>query len=139
MRTPRPAHRFTRKHVDCAVGVPGYPARMTEILPEPPEVAELERTAAWRLRLVDADPSDIASRAAAARLQELADDLRDVDSLGPLWTELRSLSNWLAESDAISDYAELAAAYRARIGVAEHPENGGAYLRALLAIANSLV
>jgi hypothetical protein len=112
---------------------------MTEPAPDHPEIDELERTAAWRLRLVDADPRDAASRAAAVRLQALADELRDGAGLVPLWTELRSLCNWLAESDAISDYGELAAAYRTRIGIAEHPENGTAYLRALLAIANSLV
>ncbi len=112
---------------------------MTNATRDQPEAEELERTAAWRLRLVDADPSDAASRAAADRLQALADDLRSAAGLAPLWTELRSLCNWLAESDAISDYSELAAAYRSRIGISEHPDNGAAYLRALLAIANDLV
>jgi hypothetical protein len=44
--------------------------------PEPPEIEELERTAEWRLRLVDGDPSDTTSAAAATLLQRLADDLR---------------------------------------------------------------
>jgi hypothetical protein len=122
----------------CAPGVCRYHRRMSHVPPDPPEIEELERTAAWRLRLLDADPADDVSRAAAVRLDALADDLRGND-YGPLWTELRALGNWLGESDAISDYAELAAEYRARIGVTEHPDDGAAYLRALLAIAHSLV
>jgi hypothetical protein len=105
---------------------------------EPPEIDELERTAAWRLRLVDADPDDTASAAAAQALETLANDLRHNDHAA-LWTELRSIGNWLGESDAISDYAELTADYRARIGTSAHPANGADYLRALLAIAQSLV
>ena len=97
-----------------------------------------ERTASWRLRLVDADPADKVSAEAARLLDRLADDLRQND-YAPLWTELRSIGNWLGESDAISDYAELAAAYRARIGVTDHPADGADYLRGLLAIAQSLV
>ena len=75
-----------------------------------PEVEELERAAAWRLRLVDADASDTASAAAALVLEALAEDLRHNDHAA-LWTELRSIGNWLGESDAISDYADLAADY----------------------------
>jgi len=105
---------------------------------EPPEVEELEQAAAWRLRLVDADPHDAVSAAAATVLQNLADDLRRNDHAA-LWTELRSIGNWLAESDAISDYADLAMGYRAGIGVSERPADGAAYLRALLEIARSLV
>jgi hypothetical protein len=103
-----------------------------------PEVEELERAAAWRLRLVDADPTDTASAAAARLLEALATDLRDGDH-GALWTELRALGNWLAESDAISDYAEQAAEYRTRIGITEHPVDAAAYLHELLTIARSLV
>jgi hypothetical protein len=105
---------------------------------EPPEIGELERAAAWRLRLVDADPADAASAAAARMLETLAGDLRRND-YAALWTELRSIGNWLGESDAISDYADLAADYRLGIGVAEHPADGAAYLSALLAIARGLV
>ncbi|MDR3534548.1 MAG: hypothetical protein P4L90_28790 [Rhodopila sp.] len=111
---------------------------MSGIPPEPPEIEELERTAAWRLRLLDADPTDIASAAAAKLLDTLAEDLRRND-YAPLWTELRSIGNWLGESDAISDYADLAAEYRARIGVSEHPADGAAYLHGLLSIARGLV
>jgi hypothetical protein len=105
---------------------------------EPPEIDELEAAAAWRLRLVDANPGDAVSARAAILLQHLADDLRAQDHPA-LWTELRSIGNWLGESDAISDYAELAQDYRGRIGASEHPANGADYLRGLLAIAHSLV
>jgi hypothetical protein len=108
------------------------------MVPEPPEIEELERAAAWRLRLVDADPADRVSVAAAGLLQRLADDLRQQD-YAPLWTELRSIGNWLAESDAISDYADLALDYRTRIGASASPADGAEYLRGLLAIAHSLV
>jgi hypothetical protein len=111
---------------------------MANDTPEPPEVEELERTAAWRLRLVDADPADTASAGAARLLERLAGDLRQNDH-AKLWAELRSIGNWLGESDAISDYADLAADYRTRIGVAEHPADGAAYLMGLLAIARGLV
>jgi hypothetical protein len=106
--------------------------------PEPPEIEELERVAAWRLRRVDADPADSASAAAADRLERLAADLRG-HPYQELWTELRSLCNWLSESDAISDYADLAEGYRAGIGITERPEDGADYLRALLEIARSLL
>ena len=115
-----------------------YAVPVTPTSPDPPEIEELERAAAWRLRLVDADPADHLSRTAAELLQALADDLRRLD-LAPHWIELRSLCNWLAESDAISDYADLAAAYRARIGVTDLPRDGADYLRGLLTIAQSLV
>jgi ferric-dicitrate binding protein FerR (iron transport regulator) len=105
---------------------------------EPPEIEELERTAAWRLRLVDEDAGDTESAAAARLLEALADDLRRNDHAA-LWTELRSIGNWLSESDAISDFADLAARYRSRIGISEHPADGAAYLAGLLAIARVLV
>jgi hypothetical protein len=111
---------------------------MTDDASEQPEVEELERTAAWRLRLVDADSGDTVSAAAAVLLENLADDLRRND-YRPLWTELRSIGNWFGESDAISDYAGLAADYRTAIGVSVHPRDGAEYLRGLLAIAQSLV
>jgi hypothetical protein len=101
------------------------------------EIEELERTAEWRLRLVDADPGDAASAAAARLLEALAADLRRAD-LSNLWTELRSIGNWLGESDAVSDYADLAADYRLRIGVSVFPADGAAYLTALLGIARVL-
>jgi hypothetical protein len=111
---------------------------MTGPHPEPPEVEELERTAAWRLRLVDADPADAASARAAQMLEALAEDLGRND-YAALWSELRAIGNWLGESDGISDYAALAADYRNRIGASEHPADGADYLRALLRIAYSLI
>src|SRR4051794_35408440 len=108
------------------------------MIPETTEIEELERAAEWRLRCVDADPGDTTSATAAILLQHLADDLRR-KNYGELWTELRAITNWLAESDAISDYAEFALGYRTRIGALEHPTDGADYLRALLAIAQSLV
>ena len=101
---------------------------------DPPDVAELERTAEWRLRLVDADPGDTTSAAAARLLQRLADELRKLQG-SPLHRELGAICNWLAESDDISDFAMLAHEYRQRIGVDVHPDNGEAYLRALLDLA----
>ncbi len=102
------------------------------------EIERLEATAAWRLRLVDANPDDSASMAAATKIEELVEDLCHND-YAPIWTELQSVCNWLAESDAISDYSDLALDYRNRIGIVENPNNGAAFLQALLAIARSLV
>ena len=99
-----------------------------------PDVAELERTAEWRLRLVDADPGDAASAAAARLLQRLAADLRGLQG-SSMHRELGAICNWLAESDDISDFAMLAHEYRQRIGIDAHPESGEAYLRALLDLA----
>jgi hypothetical protein len=103
-----------------------------------PEIEELERTAAWRLRRLDADPTDSASSAAVRLIEALVEDLRQ-NAHTPLWAELGSICNWLGESDAISDYADLAADYRARIGVSELPADGAAYVLGLLAIARGLV
>jgi hypothetical protein len=111
---------------------------MNENHADAPEIEELDRTAAWRLRLVDADPTDSVSAAAARRLEALAEDLRREHHTA-LWSELQALCNWLGESDAISDYAELARDYRQRIGATAIPASGADYLRELLAIARSLV
>ena len=105
---------------------------------ERPEIEALERTAAWRLRMVDADPSDTGSAAAAKALEALAEDLRGNPYDEP-WGELAALVNWLGESDAVSDFADLATDYRARIGVSAHPADGAAYIRALQDIARSLI
>ncbi len=102
------------------------------------QIEALERAGAWRLRLLDANPADTASASAARLLEALAADLRR-DDHAVLWAELQALCNWLAESDAISDFADLAMDYRARIGVSEMPVDGAAYLRGLLAIARTLV
>ena len=101
---------------------------------DPPEVAELEEAAVWRLRRFDADPADRQSAAAAQSLQTLADGLRGMGN-SPLLAELHALCNWLDESGNISDFAQAAHAYRTRIGVDRHPTDATAYLRALLELA----
>lgn len=102
--------------------------------PDPQEVADLQAAAEWRLRKVDADPDDRQSAAAAARLQKLSDDLRHLQS-SPLYWEYGAICNWLAESDDISDFAQLAHDYRLRIGVDAFPDTGEDYLRVLLDMA----
>ena len=103
-------------------------------VPDPQEVADLEAAAEWRLRKVDANPGDLQSAAAAQRLQKLADDLRYLQA-SPLYREFGAICNWLAESDDISDFAQLARDYRRRIGIDAFPETGEDYLRALLELA----
>jgi hypothetical protein len=102
------------------------------------EIEDLETTLAWRLRCLDADPGDAVSARAVRLLEGLIADLRQADA-APLWTELAAILNWLAEADAVSDYAEMAAEYRRRIGVSVAPDSGGAYLRALRDLAQSLI
>lgn len=101
---------------------------------DPPEVEDLERAAEWRLRQVDQDPHDTKSADAAALLQKLAAELRLLRG-SALYRELGAICNWLAESDDISDFAQRAHEYRQRIGIDAWPENGEAYLRALLDMA----
>ena len=101
---------------------------------DPAEVADLEAAAAWRLRARDADPTDRQSAAAAQRLQLLADDLRRRGD-SPLHLEYGAICNWLAESDDIADFAQLAHEYRLRIGIDAFPETGEDYLRALIGLA----
>ena len=43
---------------------------------DPFEAEELQRAAEWRLRMVDNDPTDERSAAAAEHLEKLADDIR---------------------------------------------------------------
>jgi hypothetical protein len=100
----------------------------------PPEVQDLERAAEWRLRCVDQNPQDSNSAAAAALLQRLANELRDLQD-STLYRELGAICNWLAESDDISDFAQRAHDYRLRIGIDVWPESGEAYLHALLDMA----
>ena len=103
---------------------------------DPPEVEELERAAEWRLRLVDRDPRDGQSAAAAALLQRLADELRAMPA-SPLYREYVAICNWLGESDDISDFAQLAHDYRVRIGVDAFPRSGEDYLRVVLDLAKA--
>jgi hypothetical protein len=98
------------------------------------EAEELERAAEWRMRKVDADPSDAISRDAASVLVKLAEDLRRLRG-SPMLLEYTAICNWLGESDGIADFMDMANDYRARIGVDRSPENGEAYLRALVHLA----
>lgn len=111
---------------------------------DPIEAEELERAADWRVRKVGEDPADAQSAAAAKFLQRLADDVRgladDVRGLrgSPAYTEYLAILNWLGEFDVMDDFAERANEYRSRIGVEHFPENGEAYLRALIAMAREV-
>ena len=101
---------------------------------DPQEVADLEAAAEWRLRRVDSNPDDRQSAAAAQRLEKLAEDLRHLQA-SPHYREYGAICNWLAESEDISDFAQLAHDYRMRIGIDAFPETGEDYLRALLELA----
>ncbi len=98
------------------------------------EAEELERAAEWRMRKVDADPSDAISREAAVLLEKLARDVRLLPG-GDVFREYTAICNWLGESDGIVDFMDMANDYRARIGVDKWPEDGVAYLRALIDLA----
>ncbi|MDR3537375.1 MAG: hypothetical protein P4L71_12830 [Acetobacteraceae bacterium] len=99
-----------------------------------PEVQDLEATAEWRLRKVDADPTDRQSAAAAQRMQDLAEELRGLET-SPLFNEYRAICAWLDEFQGMEDFAAMAHAYRRGIGFTHHPENAEAYLQALLVLA----
>ena len=104
---------------------------------DPIEAEELERAADWRVRKVGEDPTDAQSAAAAELLRRLADDLRGVRG-SPAYTEYLAILNWLGEFDVTEECSERANEYRSRIGVEHFPENGDAYLRALIAIAREI-
>lgn len=101
---------------------------------DPIEAAELERAADWRVRKVGEDPSDAQSATAAQLLSRLAEDVRRLRG-SPIYTEYLAILNWLGEFDVMEDFAERANEYRARIGVEHFPENGDAYLSALIGLA----
>jgi hypothetical protein len=101
---------------------------------DPPEVAELEATAEWRLRQVDADPTDAQSTVAALQLQVLADGLRGMRG-SPLLGELHALCGWLSESDNITDYSLRAHELRRRIGVDRQVASAEDYIRLLIELA----
>jgi len=101
---------------------------------EPIEAAELERTADWRIRKLGENPADEVSATAAKLLQKLANEVRDLQG-SPAYTEYIAILNWLGEFDVTEDFAERAHDYRMSIGVKHFPENGGAYLGALIALA----
>ena len=95
---------------------------------------ELEQAAEWRLRLVDADPRDSASAAAAAHLLKLAGEVRAMPA-SSLLEEYRCICNWLSESDGITELAMQAHEYRKAIGIGQWPETGRDYLLALVRLA----
>lgn len=101
---------------------------------EPIEAAELERAADWRIKQFGENPADRRSAAAAKLLSKLAEDVRRLPG-SPAYTEYLAILNWLGEFDVIEDFAGRANAYRAGIGVEHFPQNGDAYLRALIALA----
>ena len=105
---------------------------------DPPEVAELEAAAEWRLRQVDADPADAQSAAAARQLQGLADELRGLRD-SPLLGELHALCGWLGESDNITDYALRAHKLRRRIGVDREVASAEDYIRLLIELAKEAI
>lgn len=105
---------------------------------ENPEAEALERAAEWRLRRADADPADTASIVAARHLQKLADDLRAAPD-SKHFEEFRCLCHWLSASDGITDLAQAAHHYNARIGFGEWPETGEEYIRALNRLANQII
>ena len=98
------------------------------------EAEELERAAEWRMRKVDADPSDATSRDAASRAGEAGRGSCGGCAVADV-REYTAICNWLGESDGIADFMDMANDYRARIGVDRSPENGEAYLRALVDLA----
>ncbi len=67
-------------------------------------------------------------------LQKLANDLRRIGG-SPAYVEYLAILNWLSEFDVTDEFAEGANDYRSHIGVEHFPDNGEAYLRALIAIA----
>ena len=101
---------------------------------DPVEALDLERVADWRIRKLGEHPSDRESAAAAKLLQTLADDVRRLPG-SPAYVEYLAILNWLGEFDVMDDFAERANQYRARIGVDNFPQNGDAYLRALIELA----
>ena len=103
-----------------------------------PEADALERAAEWRLRLVDTDPNDTASAAAAAHLQKLAAELRAMPDNAEL-EQYRCLCHWLSSSDGITDLAQAAHRYNAAIGFGEWPETALDYVRTLNRMANQIV
>jgi hypothetical protein len=101
---------------------------------DPTEVHDLEATAEWRLRKVDADPGDTTSAAAARMMLAFAEEIRQRPNEA-LLREYRAICGWLAEFDGIEDFALLAHDYRMGIGFTQHPETAEAYLQALITLA----
>jgi hypothetical protein len=101
---------------------------------DPTEAGELEQAADWRIRKLGENAFDEVSANAATLLQTLANEVRGLVG-SPVYTEYLAILNWLGEFDVMEDFAERAHDYRMGIGVEHFPENGGAYLGALIALA----
>lgn len=99
-----------------------------------PEAVQLERAAEWRMRKVDADPSDTASLRAARQLEQLAAEVRRLRG-SALFTEYMAICNWLAESDDISEFQMRAEYFRERLGFGTWADTGESYLRVLIELA----
>jgi hypothetical protein len=101
---------------------------------DPPEVTLLEKAAEWRMRLVDADPADDRSAAAARHLEKLANELRALrGSLS--WTEYMAIQNFLGEFDGLAEFSLRVQDFNAAIGFGRWAEDGEGYLRALIEMA----
>jgi hypothetical protein len=101
---------------------------------DPTEVAELEAAAEWRLRQVDADPTNTRSAAAARQLQALAKELRHLRD-SPLLRELHALCGWLDESDNITDFSLRAHELRTRIRFDRQVDGAEEYIGMLIELA----
>jgi hypothetical protein len=101
---------------------------------DPPEAAELERAADWRIRKLGEDPADAVSAEAARRLQQLAEDVRALAG-SPVLREYQAICGWLDEFDGMAELGEYAHDYRMRIGVDRFPADGADYLRVLIGFA----
>jgi hypothetical protein len=101
------------------------------------EADELERTAEWRMRKLDAEPADSVSRDAAALLERLAAEVRALDG-SAVSREYGAICNWLSESGEIADFMDMVGERRARIGVDWVPEDGSAYIRSLVELAKQM-
>ena len=107
---------------------------MSDDTADMPEATELEKAAAWRMRKVDADPSDTASLNAARQLEKLAGELRALRG-SPNHAEFQCMRNWLGESDTESDLAMRIEYFNQRLGFGTWAEDGEGYLRAMLEMA----
>lgn len=98
------------------------------------EAVELEGAADWRIKKLGENPDDVKSAAAAKLLQRLADEVRALAG-SAIYGEYQAICGWLEEFDGMTELAEYAQAYRARIGVDQVPANGDEYLRVLIGFA----
>jgi hypothetical protein len=99
-----------------------------------PEVQDLEIAAERRMQQADANPDDRVSEAAGQRLTALANDVRSLAG-SRLMQEFHAIQGWLDEFGGTEDFQQFAHEYRWQIGIACEPEDGEAYLRALIGLA----